>query len=54
MPYICKWTHRQVQYIGQLRQPIEHQGDERKSHVRAQDAKGGNGGKVAEELLLLD
>ncbi len=46
-------THREVQDIGELCQAIQDQGDECERDVGAKDAKGGNGGKVAEKLLLL-
>ena len=52
----CKTWHapyREVQDVGQLCQPIQDQGNEGKGNVGAEDAKGGDCCKVAEELLLL-
>ena len=51
---MCRAAHRQVEHVGQLRDAVEHERDEGKGDVGAKDAEGGDGGEVAEELLLLD
>ena len=49
----CLLAHRQIEDVGQLRQAVEHDRDERKRGVCAQDAERGDGAQVAKELLLL-
>ena len=46
-------AHRQREDVGELGEAVQHKGDDSEGDVGAQDAKGGDADKVAEELLLL-
>lgn len=47
-------AYRKREDVWQLAEAIKHKSDDSKSYIGAQDAKGSNADKVAEELLLLD
>ena len=49
-----KGTHAGFEDCWKLRKAIQHEGDDSKADVGAQDTKGSNAGQVSEELLLLD
>lgn len=50
---VCYEAYREVEDIGKLGESIQHTCYDCKSDVGAQHSKGGNAGKVPEELLLL-